>query len=187
MSSDWKIVKNHSSSNKGASYIPPYMRGSITAATAPKELNLSNTTSFPSLGAGHSAPVAPTMNFKQTIKDMISYEQRSEEEKNRETEMLRAKNGYACLKLKIGPSDYLRINENIRMAYEREKQSEMFGEYSYISNGKPPAMTMDELAEDDTYVVLDSETLNNFEPLPECEEEFEDVPSHTHRVGARGR
>lgn len=188
MASDWQSIKNRTSSSKTGSYVPPHMRGAaaVAAKAAPKELNLSNAESFPTLGTSQSAPVAPVMNFKQTIKDLISYEQRSEEEKAYEAELLRQKNGFACLKLNLGPSDYLRMNENIRLAVEREKQSEMFGESSH-KYYKKQAIMMDELAEEDTYVVLDPETPDNFEPLPECVDEIEMMSDDNHRIGSRRR
>jgi hypothetical protein len=191
MSSDWQTVKSRSASNKAGAYVPPHLRAAAAAVeqSKPKDLNLSNTASFPTLGASRStAVVAPTMNFKQTIKDLISYEQRSEMEKEREAELRRATVGFTSLKLNLNTADYLRINQNIKMAYEREKQIEM-----HIESGQMPyggvtsaSFGMDESLPEDAYVVLDSEPIGYFEPLPDSDTEYEDVPV-VRRVGARSR
>ena len=191
MSSDWQTVKSRSS-NKAGAYVPPHLRAAAATAavtpTKPKDLNLSNA-SFPTLGASRStAAVVPTMNFKQTIKDLITYEQRSEKEKEREAELRRATVGFTSLKLNLNTADYLRINQNIKKAYEREKQIEMLIESGQMPYGGVTAASfgMDETLPEDTYVVLDSEPIGDFEPLPDSDTEFEDVPV-VRRVGARTR
>jgi hypothetical protein len=191
MSSDWQTVKSRTS-NKAGAYIPPHLRAAAAAAAAatpakPKDLNLTNATSFPTLGSVKAATiVAPTMNFKQTIKDLITYEQRSEMEKEREAELRRATVGFTSLKRNLTRADYIRINQNIKMAYEREKQIEMLIESGQMPYGGVTAASfgMDEALPEDTYVVLDSEPIGDFEPLPESDTEFEDVPV-VRRVGSR--
>jgi hypothetical protein len=193
MSSDWQTVKSRSSSNKAGAYVPPHLRAAAAAAAAaqpkPKDLNLSNATSFPSLGSARAAiSIAPTMNFKQTIKDLISYEQRSEMEKEREAEMRRATVGFTSLKRNLNTTDYLRINQNIKMAYEREKHIEMLIECGQMPFGGVSAASfgMDEALPEDAYVVLDSEPIGDFEPLPDSDTEFDDIPT-VRRVGSRCR
>lgn len=191
MSSDWQTVKSRTSSNKAGAYVPPHLRAAAAAAAQlkPKDLNLSNTTSFPTLGSVRATTiVAPTMNFKQTIKDLITYEQRSELEKEREAEMRRATVGFTSLKRNLNTDDYLRINQNIKMAYEREQQIMMLIESGQMPFGAVSAASfgMDETLPEDTYIVLDSDPIGTFEPLPDSDTEFEDVPV-VRRVGSRSR
>jgi hypothetical protein len=196
MSSDWQTVKSRTS-NKAGAYVPPHLRAAAAAAAAatpakPKDLNLSNATCFPTLGSAKAATavtvVTPTMNFKQTIKDLISYEQRSEMEKEREAELRRATVGFTSLKRNLNTADYLRINQNIKMAYEREKQIMMLIESGQMPYGgvTPASFATEDTPPEDAYVVLDSEPIGDFEPLPESDTEYEDVPV-VRRVGARAR
>ena len=193
MSSDWQTVKSRTSSNKAGAYVPPHLRAAAAATAAaaaqlkPKDLNLSNAVSFPTLGSVRAA-VAPTMNFKQTIKDLISYEQRSEMEKEREAELRRATVGFTSLKRNLNTADYIRINQNIKKAYEREKQIEMLVESGQMPYGgfSAASFTVEDAVPEDTYVVLDSEPIGDFEPLPDSDTEFEDV-AVARRVGSRCR
>ena len=62
MSSDWQIVKSRTSSNKAGAYIPPHLRkeaAAVAAAAAPpKDLNLANASSFPTLGSARNSLAA---------------------------------------------------------------------------------------------------------------------------------
>ena len=144
-----------------SSYIPPHLRAAAAAKKAtepPKPEDYGSHTLFPTLGGvKHTIRPnltvervyeRPTLNFKQKIHDLITFEKQSEIEKEAAREAARALEGFVTLSLKINRDFINKYNTTLARSAAIEKERDTYG---YI---QPSIHADSNDMDDEDYVIL---------------------------------